>query len=72
MFYTKGVGFLESTGKASPISLNYDQIISFQVKKGWISLGEISISTKDKNFKFQNVEHDNVNLILDLKQKFFS
>jgi hypothetical protein len=72
VFYTKGVGFLESTSKASPISLNYDQIISFQVKKGWISLGEISISTKDKNFKFQNVEHDNVNLILDLKQKFFS
>jgi len=72
VFYPKGGGFLASFSKTSAISLDYDQIVTVQGKKGMV-MGEIGVSTKDRIVRFKDMAKDDVdqiaNMILRLKSK---
>jgi hypothetical protein len=59
VFYPKGGGFLGLFSKTSAISLDYDQIIIVQGKKGMV-MGEIGISTRDRIVRFKDMAKDDV------------
>lgn len=71
MFYPRGGGFLASFSKTGVISLDYDQIITVQGKKGMV-MGEIGVSTKDKIVRFKDMAKDDVDSIANLIQRLKS
>jgi len=71
VFYPKGGGFLASFSKTSVISLDHDQIVTVQGKKG-LALGEIGVSTKDRIIRFKDMAKDDMDMIANMIQKLKS
>ena len=65
IFYPARRGFLSAFKKASAISIDYDQIVTVQGKKG-VLLGEINVSTKDSIIRFKDMAKDDVDQIASL------
>lgn len=65
MFYPRGKGFLAAFQKTNAISLNYNQIVTVEGKKG-VLLGEINVSTTERIIRFKNMTKDDVDYIANL------
>jgi hypothetical protein len=65
VFYPRSKGLFGSLSKASAVSLNYDQLVTVEGKKGTL-LGEINVSTKENIFRFKNMAKNDVDQIADL------
>jgi len=65
IFYPMSRGFLSAFKKQSAISLDYDQIVTVEGRKGML-LGEINVSTRDAIFRFKDMAKDDVDQISSL------
>ena len=61
IFYPKG-GIRAAFSKVNAVSVNFDQIITVEGKKGRL-LGEIGVSTKGNIFRFKDMAKDDVDQI---------